>query len=45
MCRGPAEGWDHVKPIRVGGSHLLANLRPACRPCNSRKRSSWPLVG
>jgi 5-methylcytosine-specific restriction endonuclease McrA len=37
MCSGTATTIDHVIPIALGGPHVLANLRPACRPCNSRK--------
>lgn len=46
MC-GSAEitTMDHVKPISLGGAHMLANLRPACSSCNSRKGAKWPLVG
>ncbi len=29
---------DHVKPIARGGPHILANLRPACPSCNSKKK-------
>jgi len=28
---------DHVIPLARGGNHTEANLRVACRPCNSRK--------
>ena len=42
MCGGPPETWDHVKPLAAGGPHILANLRPACRPCNSSKSARWP---
>ncbi len=35
---------DHVKPISVGGSHCLSNLRPICQPCNASKGSRWPLT-
>jgi 5-methylcytosine-specific restriction endonuclease McrA len=42
MCGKQAEAWDHVKPLAKGGAHCLANLRPACKPCNSRKRDRWP---
>lgn len=39
---GPKEVWDHVKPLAKGGAHCLANLRPACKKCNSFKRAKWP---
>lgn len=42
MCNAPASEWDHVKPLSKGGWHVLANLRPACKPCNSAKRDRWP---
>jgi len=43
ICREPGKlQVDHVKPISKGGSHLLANVRPACGPCNLRKRDMWP---
>lgn len=43
ICRtAPYEAIDHVKPIRHGGSNWPANLRPACKSCNSRKGSKWP---
>lgn len=34
---------DHVKPLSAGGTHCLANLRPACKPCNASKHGDWPL--
>ncbi|AEJ92131.1 HNH endonuclease [Mycobacterium phage Optimus] len=43
MCGEPATSIDHVKPIAKGGAHMLCNLRPACKPCNSRKGGRWPL--
>lgn len=43
MCSAPATCIDHVKPISKGGGHLLCNLRPACRRCNSSKGAQWPL--
>lgn len=42
ICGGPADSWDHVKPLSKGGPHVLSNLRPACRSCNSRKKDTWP---
>jgi 5-methylcytosine-specific restriction endonuclease McrA len=44
LCGGGATEWDHVKPIAKGGSHMLCNLRPACRRCNARKRDIWPFA-
>lgn len=41
MCQDAWTDWDHVKPLSRGGAHCLANLRPACGPCNSRKSSTW----
>lgn len=43
ICRAvPYEEVDHVKPIKHGGPHILANLRPACRSCNASKNGQWP---
>lgn len=44
MCGGEATAWDHVKPVNKQGAHILANLRPACLPCNTRKSDRWPLA-
>lgn len=33
------EHIDHVKPIALGGSHCLSNLRPACAHCNLSKHA------
>lgn len=41
MCGRQADTVDHVKPLAAGGAHALANLRPACRSCNSRKCAQW----
>jgi HNH endonuclease len=41
-CTVEPEQWDHVKPLSKGGLHLLANLRPACAPCNTSKKARWP---
>jgi len=43
MCGSPGETQDHVKPLSKGGAHMLANIRPACLTCNSRKCDRWPL--
>ncbi len=43
VCRGPYQAIDHVKPLRKGGPHMLANLRPVCTSCNTRKLDRWPL--
>lgn len=42
ICRGPATASDHVKPIAKGGAHMLSNLRPICKSCNSTKHCKWP---
>lgn len=36
---GKAECLDHVIPLSRGGSNWPANLRPACKSCNSEKRN------
>jgi 5-methylcytosine-specific restriction endonuclease McrA len=43
MCGGPYEETDHVKPLIAGGPDVLANLRPACKSCNSSKGGQWPI--
>jgi 5-methylcytosine-specific restriction endonuclease McrA len=44
-CGAVADTIDHRIPICRGGTNLPANLVPACRSCNSRKRhrteSEW----
>lgn len=43
ICRtAEFEHIDHVKPLSKGGAHVLANLRPACAPCNLSKFNRWP---
>jgi 5-methylcytosine-specific restriction endonuclease McrA len=44
MCGAPGSVVDHVKPLAKGGAHILANLRPACQACNSRKQAKWPFA-
>ena len=46
MCGAVADTIDHVIPLARGGSNHPANLRPACRSCNSVKkdRDIWELV-
>lgn len=43
ICHAPWEHVDHVKPLKKGGPHMLANLRPACGSCNQSKNAIWPL--
>lgn len=42
LCGGEPRTWDHVKPQTKSGPHILANLRPACLSCNTRKHNRWP---
>lgn len=45
ICTSPLSAgfhWDHVKPLNKGGADMLANLRPACGPCNQGKQDRWP---
>lgn len=45
ICQiAPYESIDHVKPLAQGGCNWPANLRPACRSCNSSKRHTWPFA-
>ena len=37
VCGDKATATDHVIALSKGGSHWPANLRPICKPCNSRK--------
>lgn len=41
MCKAPYAHLDHVKPLSRGGSHMLANIRPACATCNLSKKDKW----
>jgi 5-methylcytosine-specific restriction endonuclease McrA len=38
-CPSPATAWDHVVPVARGGETRPHNIVPACRPCNSSKRT------
>lgn len=44
VCGIPASHTDHVKPLKKGGAHALANIRPICPACNTKKRDSWPFA-
>lgn len=37
ICLGTATTADHVIPVAEGGRDELANLVPACVPCNRHK--------
>jgi 5-methylcytosine-specific restriction endonuclease McrA len=37
LCGLIATAMDHVIPLNKGGSNWPANLRPACKKCNSQK--------
>jgi 5-methylcytosine-specific restriction endonuclease McrA len=41
MCHGAFSALDHVKPLSKGGKDCPANLRPACKSCNSKKGAKW----
>jgi 5-methylcytosine-specific restriction endonuclease McrA len=38
-CDSEATAVDHVRPLARGGAEHEDNLVPACKPCNSSKRS------
>lgn len=42
LCTGAFDEIEHVKPLSKGGAHMLANVRPACTPCNAHKHDKWP---
>jgi 5-methylcytosine-specific restriction protein A len=37
QCGALATEVDHVKPLRLGGTHDRSNLKALCKPCHSRK--------
>lgn len=37
---GTFDHLDHYIPVSKGGAHTLANVRPACEPCNRAKGSA-----
>ena len=36
-CGKQAQMVDHIRPIRLGGTHDIANLQPLCNPCHGQK--------
>lgn len=47
LCdRAIPKGWqrqvDHVMPLSKGGPHVIANMKPVCRPCNILKHNDLP---
>lgn len=45
MCGEAATCIDHVVALSIGGTGWPANLRPACKPCNTSKgHRSWRLI-
>lgn len=41
-CGRPANTMDHVLAMSRGGTHSVDNIVPACKSCNSSKRSQTP---
>ncbi len=35
---------DHITPVSRGGKHCVRNAQMLCRPCNSRKSNTDPIV-
>jgi 5-methylcytosine-specific restriction endonuclease McrA len=42
ICKAPYAVMDHVIALSRGGTNWPANLRPACKACNSSKGSKHP---
>ena len=42
VCIGTATTADHIIPRARGGADTLANLQPACLPCNQHKGAQLP---
>jgi 5-methylcytosine-specific restriction endonuclease McrA len=38
-CGKPGTTIDHVVPLSKGGRDEIANVLPACKPCNSSKNN------
>ena len=38
-CTKRATTKDHIVPVDHGGTDAIENLRPACHPCNSKRRN------
>lgn len=38
-CIRPATTWDHIVPVSDGGRTEPGNILPACRSCNSKKKT------
>lgn len=41
-CGAVATTKDHIIPVSQGGSNDIANIVPACQPCNSSKGAKTP---
>ncbi len=42
ICCAPSTAIDHVIPLSRNGTNWPSNLRPICKPCNSRKHNKMP---